>query len=351
MFMTTTRTSIPSDSADLGALLQSLWGFIPQRVITIALDEGLFDALSEAGMPLDEVATRLAWHPRSAAAVVELLHALGLTTAREGRVELSEQGRKWFAPDSPYSVRPYFDRLARLRKTFDTFEVTLRSGQPSAEVRRESQKAFGEDAAESMAFALTMRSAALQFGPAFVDAMGEFLPAESSFDALDVGCGPGALSLLLAEKYPLANFVLFDLPLVADIAKTFVRGSMRDRVQVRASDWAAWNWQERSWDLVILSQVLHERPRDEARALFAQAARALRVGGYLAVVLVGDITGARSGALHQLFALVTLAEIGGDNPTASWLDEIAATSHLEACVARDLGAGRSLWLGRRSAGG
>lgn len=97
---------------------------------------------------------------------------------------------------------------------------------------------------------------------------------------LEIGCGDGALTERLAARWPSARITGIDIS--ASPGRLF-QGD-RTRVEFRrqtAQDCAA--SEPRTYDLVIVCDVLHHVPAGEHRAFMAAAAEALAPGGRLVV--------------------------------------------------------------------
>ena len=106
---------------------------------------------------------------------------------------------------------------------------------------------------------------------------------------LDLGCGPGSLSVRLLGQIPAATVVAIDAdPLLLELGRTAWAGlpSLRFAEQdLRAPGWAAALGLDRQPDAAVSTTALHWLPPDALGALYAEAASVLRPGG---VLLNGD---------------------------------------------------------------
>ena len=104
----------------------------------------------------------------------------------------------------------------------------------------------------------------------------EELELEPFEDALDVGCGTGAVLELLHARYPNKHLTGLDLtPGMIDVA----RAKQLDNVSFVVGDAEALPFEPRSFDAVLCSNSFHHYPHPER--FFAEVARILRPGGRL----------------------------------------------------------------------
>lgn len=104
----------------------------------------------------------------------------------------------------------------------------------------------------------------------------EELELEPFEDALDVGCGTGAVLELLHARYPSKHLTGLDLtPGMIDVA----RAKRLDNVSFVVGDAEALPFEPQSFDAVLCSNSFHHYPHPER--FFAEVARVLRPGGRL----------------------------------------------------------------------
>ncbi len=100
---------------------------------------------------------------------------------------------------------------------------------------------------------------------------------------LDIGGGSGTYAIAFCRRWPKLRVDLMDRPTVVPIANEVIAAAgLSRRIRVRADDYRVATWQA-DYDLVLLMNVLHQEPAPEAQGLVGRAARALTVGGRLAV--------------------------------------------------------------------
>lgn len=122
---------------------------------------------------------------------------------------------------------------------------------------------------------------------AMLDALAVLLPEE--FVALDLACGPGAISQRLLERFPRARSIAVDLDPVLLAMGEAVLGDAGGRLRWVEADltdpgWAA-RLDEPSFDAVLSTTALHWLPVEPLVRLYRDLGRLVREDG---VVLNGD---------------------------------------------------------------
>lgn len=157
---------------------------------------------------------------------------------------------------------------------------------------------------------------------------------------LDLGCGPGSLSVRLLDRLPRATVVAIDTdPLLLALG----RGAHTGRPQLRFADldlrtpgWATALVLDRPADVAVSTTALHWLPEADLRKAYAELASVLRPG---ALFLNGDHLGVDTPALHRLERALTERathrRFGTDAPEnwRQWWDAAAADPALAALVA------------------
>lgn len=353
--MTKKQTSRRLKSTDsLSDTLQLLWGFVPGRAIETAFEAGFFELFGLEGtdrISQNTVCERLNWNVHGATVIIRLFERLSLVkVCGDGAIELTMQSIKCLREAGVYTLASYLKRRHRLELAYEQLAISLRTGAPNEMMSTETRAAFGLNRQATAEFVEAMRMSAEKFGPDLIHRLNSTRTIENPFKILDVGCGPATLSVLLARQFPLSVIHAFDLSGVSEWARsTVVRAGLERRIQVSSSDWNSWPWRYDAYDLVLLSQVLHEVPEDEASTLFRRACESLSAGGRVCVVLVGDGVGSPTGdLLHAVFSLNMLIETGGTNPTRQMLRDWGNRNRVREVTHALLPGGRSVWIGAKS---
>ena len=118
--------------------------------------------------------------------------------------------------------------------------------------------------------------------PLIADQLIDAYPFRRHRRLLDIGGGEGAFLATVAERVPRLSLALFDLPAVADRARTRLTAAHGDRVTVLEGDFLA-NALPPGYDLITLVRVLHDHGDATALALLRAVRAALPPGGRLLI--------------------------------------------------------------------
>ncbi len=214
--------------------------------------------------------------PRGMRLLLDACVAEGLLEKKDGVYSNTPSGKSALIPGSPADltkairynrdVYPAWGRLAELAKT----------GKP---VER-PELHLGEDAARTKAFAASMFGRAMGIGRGIVPMLGTL-----SGKILDLAGGPGAYAILMCQANPDAKCVTVDLKAIAAEAQGYVaKFGLSDRVECRAGDYHADEYESEAYDVVTIFGALHQESPEQIVDILRRAYRALRKGGTLYVL-------------------------------------------------------------------
>ena len=146
------------------------------------------------------------------------------------------------------------------------------------------------------------------------------LPEDRPLRVIDVGGCHGAYSMSLAQRYPLLQATVFDLPRVVPVARRIIReAGMAERVTVLEGDFQREEL-GREYDLALVFGVLNGEPPEGRPALIRKVFAALNPGGQIVLrdfVLDPDRAGPPEAAIFALQMLLA-TESGGLDTRADW---------------------------------
>ncbi|WP_437608816.1 class I SAM-dependent methyltransferase [Erwinia sp. V71] len=193
--------------------------------VHLALQAGVFEHLQQPRQP-QQVATTLDWQAEKTAHLLELLWSVGLLTREHGLYQTTTETRTFFCRDGGHFIGDaWCFRLENFR----------RFGQQLATILPQPSDVFSEQHEYDAAWADAARRQIAQEQQALTATRAcEIAATLVQFDRpatlLDMGGGPGLVSIALAQRYPQLRGMLNDLPLTAQVAQqNFVAAGIADR--------------------------------------------------------------------------------------------------------------------------
>jgi len=303
-------------------LMLTMWGFVPSRVLQISIKYSIIDIIHTKGViTTQELAENLKWSNRPTKSIMNVLQSIGLVIKIPiDKWTLSNISKKWLTKDSSYYLGDFIQRSSLLEKSYDKIDLVAKNDHPNHEMFVETINAFGKQEEITKKFAYSMNAMSLEFA----HLVAEHVPLDLTNNSclLDVGCGIGTISIAISQKWKDIKIDMFDLPNVTALAKNEVNKIKPSlNIKIHESDWAQWDW-TKYYNIVVLSQVLHELDLSGASWLLKKATDCLAQGGIILIVGIGFQHKKTNNLLFQIFDLNMKLEIGGDNTTLNWiLDE------------------------------
>ena len=240
----------------------------------------LFSWLADHPSTLGAICAHFQIQPRPTDVLLTLCAAMGLVTQAGGVFHLGQRAREHLVDDSPWSLRPYYNTLKSRPQTREFFEV-LKTGKPAH--WGSSHSASWAKAMESDDFADEFTAAMDCRGVLLAPAMARKLDLSSHSALLDVAGGSGIYACAMTTLHPHLRASVFERPPVDRIARRWIeKRGCAEHVSVLAGDMFEGEF-PRGFDLILLSNVLHDWDDPVAAQLVAKAASALEPGGKLLI--------------------------------------------------------------------
>lgn len=260
-----------SDLKSPDDLHELLWSFARARVVTVAARTGILQRLAEAPATADTLASELRLDPVATGKIVRALHATGLLeVVSDGSYRVRPGLAGAFVPGDQ-DLTGFVEHAHHLYDRWGaTLEGWVRSGSvPRTERTEDQQRAFDEG----------MAANARRLAPKVVAA----LDRRGARTLLDVGGGLGVFASLFCRAWSGLQATVLDLPDVVARGPAELAGRPEaERVAFVGSDYHQ-DWPG-SYDLVLLSNILHQELPSAASALVARASASLHPGGRLVIV-------------------------------------------------------------------
>ncbi len=299
---------------------EKLWqiarGFQASRILLTAAELGVFAALGDGSATSAEVARKIGADPRATDRLMNALVALELMTKKGGRFANSADACELLVPGKPDYIGGAIGHTLSLWRRWSTLTDAVKAG--TSVIEREP--GFVEP------FIAAMHHHASRLAGAMVG----HLDLADVRRALDVGGGSGAYSIAFCRANAELRAVVFDLPDVVPLTRSYVReAGMADRITTVAGDY---NVDElgSGFQFVWLSQILHANSAAENAALIRKCRAALGPGGRIAIqefIIDPDRTSPAGAALFSLNMLVGTR--AGDTYTEAEITEWLSAAGFE----------------------
>lgn len=313
-----------SDASIWNAWLSAFHG----PTLAIADDLGVFTALEAIPATAQELAGRLGIELRATEAILGVLAALELIARTESRFHLTDAGRTYLLPESPYYWGPLLWRIRDIPLDCKRLLDSLRRGAAAADARVTRMWQAPAPAPPEVLVAFTHAMHAHSFSLAMRTVSAYGLGAARRM--LDVGGGSGSYSIAAALQEPSLRCAILDLPAVCGVARQYAeRFGVADRIELAPADMFVDPWPE-GCDRVLFSDIFHDWDDESCRRLAASAFAALPPGGR---VLVHEmiLDEAKDGPLPAAsYSMIMLFVAEGRQRSAGELGEILASAGFSA---------------------
>jgi SAM-dependent methyltransferase len=297
------------------------------RIIMAASKAGLFEALHDGGRTAQEIAAVRGTDRQATEKVLDALLAHGYLRYRNGRYELNRFSKKWMLADSPHTVVHKLDFQEIEWRWTEGFDQWLYDG-----AARDMHRTLSPE--EWRRYQWGMRD--LSTAPAKELAWRAPVP-KGAEALLDIGGSHGFYSVELCRRYPELTATILELPeAIPTAAEILAREGMGDRVIHRAGDALEDNLGGRTYDAVLIANLVHHFDADQNLRLAQKVAHALRPGGVFMVMDAmriaspadADQPNRRLGAvLDVYFALTSTSGTWSVEAVQNW-HRAAGLSHL-----------------------
>jgi predicted O-methyltransferase YrrM len=284
------------------------------RVITLATELGMFDALAAGGLSAEAVASACRTDVPATEKVLNLLVTMRYLSFRDGTYRVKRHVRRWLLSNAPGSVRDAV-LMKRLEwRWIEELDSFVRNGRPLDVHGTMTREDWG-------AYQRGMRAQANLIAPLLARQIP--VPAGAR-EMLDIGGSHGYFSVVLCRRHPGLRATVLELPsAVEHAAPLLAREEMGDRVVLEAGDVLTDDLGESTYDLILMFSLAHHFDDATNRALVTKSARALRPGGTL---VIGEALrpaspgkGGQMGAFFDLyFALTSESGTWAFDEMSSW---------------------------------
>jgi precorrin-6B methylase 2 len=279
------------------AIRDIAYAFQESRVLLTAHEVGVFTAIGTGTHSSAGIASMLGTDPRATDRLMNALSAMGILIKENGRFHNSGAAAQCLVREAP----GYLGGLMHTVHLWDTWSTLTESVRTGRSVRLREVNDRGDEWLS--AFITAMHDRAVRQAPAVV----ALIDIPDAARVLDVGGGSGAYAMAFARAKPGVSAVVFDLPNVVPMTRSFIeREGLASRVSTVTGDYLKDDL-GRGYDVVFLSAIIHSNSPAENAELMRKCVHALRDGGCVVVqdfIMDDERVSPAHGAMFALNMLV-----------------------------------------------
>jgi predicted O-methyltransferase YrrM len=313
--LSSTRASEPEPCAEFEAaararrITELAKSYTHSCVLFAANKLDVFTVIGSEGKTSAEVARLVGSDHRGMERLLDACVSLKLLTKQDAVYCLSDDSRELLDRAAPHYLGDWVAHWADMmvKGNWQKLAENVRAGRPLSDPREIFAFDQRRDSLHNWVLGMHQMGVA---GHAEILSCVESLSGASKL--LDVGGGPGTYSIFMCRRYPEMRATVLDSAEVSGVAKKIVREAGLDsRIDFRVGDFCREDLRE-TYDVILLSNVLHMCDEAGATAILDNAFRHLEPQGILLIqewMLADD---GASPTLSALFNLHMLINPNGD---------------------------------------
>lgn len=298
-------------------------------IVNLAIETGVFRALSEQALTTDELAGELGVDARALAMHLAALCPMGFVEKRLSKWRATALARTWLHPEAKGFWGGFLRSIDNNEHLNSRLAESLRTGKRPEETTNErpagwEQGTMSQEVAAGIAAFMQAHSQAPALGAARMPIFREVTCL------MDVGCGSGVYGIEIARANPALKVVLMDLKEVAAEAAKYVEAAgVGQQVSTTGVNMFTEEWPQGP-DAHFFSNVFHDWSEETNRKLAKSSFDALPSGGRIflnEILMDDDYTGPYPAAAFSLLMLIgtlgkqySLAEFRGILESAGFVD-------------------------------
>jgi hypothetical protein len=306
------------------AIMQLGFAYWGSKTLLSAVELGLFTALANGPLTLDEIRTRFGLHERSARDFLDALVALGMLKREQGKYKNTPATDVYLDRSKPTYIGGMLEMMsARLFRFWSHLTEGLKTGRPQNEAKHGGDlfDTLYSDPKRLEQFLSAMTGLSL----GIARALAQKFPWSKYQSFVDIGAAQGGLPVILAQQHDHLTGIGADLPVVRPVFEKYVAShGLQERLKFAALDFFREPLPKA--DVVVMGHILHDWDLPTKKLLVSKAFDALPAGGAFIVfeALIDDER--RNNAFGLLMSLNMLIETqGGFDYTgadcATWMRE------------------------------
>jgi SAM-dependent methyltransferase len=280
-------------------VLQIAEGYFGSQILFTAHELGIFDRLAQEPQSAAVLSRAVGGSEDHLERFLNAAVAIGLLRFETGRYVNGDLASAVLVSDQPGYIGNWLRLMSRWMRAWLHLKDSILTGDPA----EDPQLHLGGDPSYTRDFTMGMHDYAQVRGGEII----HHLDFAGYSRLLDLGGGPGTYAILFAKQWPDLRITIFDLPEVARIASAnCARAGAESQITVVPGNYHT-DEVGRDYDVVFLSDALHQENAEDCKRLLEKAHRALRPGGRLVVqgmFLNEDRLGPRWSAMYSLILLL-----------------------------------------------
>jgi SAM-dependent methyltransferase len=269
-------------------------------VLKAAMELDVFTTISKGHSTLEEIAAALRCSMRGMRVLLDALCPLGLLHKVDGTYTLTPTAEAYLVEGAPTYCGDIYLTWFQGR---ERFADCVRTGKPAIDLTvPEAEDLWVSYTAPYLILWPELAETARTRWEA-VGVNAETLPGAH---ILDMACGSGIKSFVLAQADPTARVTANDSPKVLEVTATIAEAmGIAGQVRYQSGDVLTIDFGTEQFDVVLLGNILHYFPPDQLQAILRKANQALKPGG-LVVIDDGVLDEERGLAEDVLLAAVEM---------------------------------------------
>lgn len=261
-------------------ILDIIFGLAAGQTMFVAHEIGLFEILQDKSLTLNEIADSLSIELRPAKALVYLCTSVKLLLKSDDKYKLSTIAEEYLLKRSPTYYGGLLDFSIANSKMF-TFESLKQ-----ALFSNKSQVYSGKDVFETNEHDLELAKSFTRMMHSKSTAASTYWPEKIDLSnyktMLDVAGGSGAHAIGACSMYPELKSIIFERPLVCEVAREFIEKSkMTQKISTHEGD--MWNDSFPEADIHFYSDIFHDWTPENCKILANKSYRYLKPGGRIVI--------------------------------------------------------------------
>ncbi|MBV9708019.1 MAG: class I SAM-dependent methyltransferase [Chloroflexi bacterium] len=284
------------------------------KMLVTACELGLFDVLSERGLPLETLAEKLECQPQGLQLLLQLLVSAGYLRYHHGNYHNTRMATRWLTKESPMNIAPYVIHSPDIVAIWDHVTEVVHTNKQAMRMPYEEDASTPEAQRLLARHYVGLASLATALGGEIVHRV---RVPEQAQQLLDVGGSHAAYSVLFCRKYPYLHATILDIePGIVAGECTAKQMKLEERMSFVCSDIVKDDFPtlfSQPFNVALYFHIAHLLPPEMNVTILEKVAKMLRPGGVLAFVdqITDQTYGSRLASLMVQFMALTMTTVGG----------------------------------------